>query len=321
MDLIDRVTQRLKLRDLRLLDTVVRSKSMARAAAQLHLTQPAVSKGILELEHTLGVRLVERGRRGIEPTPHGLALLKSGVAIFDDLRQGVREIQHLCDPNAGEVRISSTDPIIAGLLPIVVARMSQRYPRVSIFVRSTPIAILHQHSPLYLDLREREVDLVLGPLVGGASGDDLKAEFLFDEPLHVAACISNPFARRRAVSLSDLLDEPWCLPPLDSLVGARCVESFRAFGLALPQRLVLAQSTQLQIGLLSMQRHFTMFPRSLLHFSGKRFGIKALAINLPVEPRRIGIVTLKNRSVAPAVKALIDMIREVTKSLPKAKRN
>src|SRR5262249_13192317 len=151
---------------------------------------------------------------------------------------------------------SSTDPIIAGLLPIVVARMSQRYPRVSIFVRSTPIAILHHHTPLYLDLRGREVDLVLGPLVGGANEDDLEVEFLFDEPLHVAASLSNPFARRRAVALSDLINEPWCLPPLDSLVGARCIESFRAFGLGVPQRLVFAQSTQLQIGLLSMQRHF-----------------------------------------------------------------
>ena len=319
MGLIDRVIHRLKLRDLRLLETVVRSKSMARAAAQLHLTQPAVSKGILELEHMLGVRLVERSRQGIEPTPYGLALLKSGVAIFDDLRQGVQEIEHLSDPNAGEVQISSTEPIIAGLLPIVVARMSQHYPSVSIFVRSTPIAILHHHTPLYRDLREREVDLVLGPVIG-TSEDDLAVEFLFDEPLHVAASTANPFARRRAVALSDLINEPWCLPPLDSLVGARCVKSFRAFGLGVPQKLVFAQSTQLQIGLLSMQRHFTMFPRSLLHFTGKRFGIKALAIDLPVEPRRIGIVTLKNRSITPAVKALIEMVREITKPLPKAKR-
>src|SRR5215813_8806793 len=155
MELIDRVAHRLKLRDLRVLDAVAKSKSMRRAANQLHVTQPAVSKMISELEHMLGVRLFDRSRQGIEPTPHGLALLKSGVAIFDDLRQGVREIEHLRDPNAGEVRISSTDPIIAGLLPIVVARMSQRYPRVSIFVRSTPIAILHHHTPLYLDLRGR----------------------------------------------------------------------------------------------------------------------------------------------------------------------
>src|SRR5262249_54495939 len=106
MQLVDRVSQRLKLRDLRLLDAVVRWKSMAKAATQLNVTQPAVSKAIAEMEHTLGVRLLDRSRQGIEPTPYGRALLKRGAAIFDELRQGVREIEFLSDPAAGEVRIS-----------------------------------------------------------------------------------------------------------------------------------------------------------------------------------------------------------------------
>ena len=84
MELIDRVAYRLKLRDLRLLDTVVRQGTMAKAAVQLHLSQPAVSKAVAEMEQLLGVRLIDRGRQGIEPTPHGQALLKSAVAIFDE---------------------------------------------------------------------------------------------------------------------------------------------------------------------------------------------------------------------------------------------
>src|SRR3954447_1763977 len=76
MALIDRVAHRLKMRDLRLLDTVVRWGSMAKASDQLHLSQPAVSKAVAEMEHLLGVRLIERGRMGVEPTLHGRALLK-----------------------------------------------------------------------------------------------------------------------------------------------------------------------------------------------------------------------------------------------------
>jgi DNA-binding transcriptional LysR family regulator len=315
MDLIDRVAHRLKLRDLRLLDVVVRSKSMARAAAQLHLTQPAVSKGISEMEHMLGVRLVERRRQGIEPTPHGRALLKSGMAIFDDLRQGVREIEHLSDPTAGEVRISSTDPIVAGLLSIVIARLCRQHPRISLYVKSTPIAILQQRTPYYRDLREREVDLVLGPIVDDAEADDLAVDFLFDDSLHVAASVNNPFARRRAVALADLIDESWCLPPLDSLVGARCVESFRVWGLGAPRKMVACQSTHLQLGLLATGRQFTMFPRSLLHFSGRRLGIKGLPIHLPVEPRRVGIVTLKHRAISPAARLFIQVVRDVAKPM------
>jgi len=101
MELIDRVAHRLKLRDLRLLDAVVRSRSMAKAAIELNISQPAVSKAIAELEHVLGVRLVNRSRQGIEPTEFGRALLDCGVAVFDDLRQGIKKIEFLADPTAG----------------------------------------------------------------------------------------------------------------------------------------------------------------------------------------------------------------------------
>src|SRR5262245_10448773 len=98
MELIDRVAHRLKLRDLRLLDAVVRSRSMAKAATQLNISQPAVSKAISELENLLGVRLLDRNRQGIVPTAYGRALLDCGVAIFDDLSQGVKKIEFLADP-------------------------------------------------------------------------------------------------------------------------------------------------------------------------------------------------------------------------------
>src|SRR5215475_8393063 len=114
MALVDRVVHRFKLRDLRLLDMVVRWGSMAKASNQLHLSQAAISKAIAEMEHVLGVRLIERGRQGVEPTPHGRALLKRGVAIFDELRQGVAEIEFLSDPTVGEVHVSASEPVAAG---------------------------------------------------------------------------------------------------------------------------------------------------------------------------------------------------------------
>ena len=159
MKLIDRITHRLKLRDLRLLDVVVRSRSIARAAAQLNLTQPAVSKAISELERTLGVRLLDRSRQGIEPTPYGGILLNSSAAIFDDLRQGVREIEFLSDPTAGELRIGATEPMIAGILPMIFTRISRRHPRIVFQVTQ-----FHVGTQQVRELRERNVDLSLGLL-------------------------------------------------------------------------------------------------------------------------------------------------------------
>src|SRR5262249_45070128 len=102
------IGRRLRLRDLRVFETVVQSGSLAKAAAQLRVTQPAVSQVIAELEHTIGVKLFDRGRRGVEPTVYAHALLSRSRAAFDELKQGLRDIEFLADAETGELRIGST---------------------------------------------------------------------------------------------------------------------------------------------------------------------------------------------------------------------
>src|SRR4051812_26095584 len=105
MQLSDRIGRRIKLQDLHVLMAVVQAGSMGKAAQHLNTSQPNISKSIADLEHTVGVRLLDRHRQGVEPTNYGLALLDGGVAAFDDLRQAVKNIEFLADPAAGEVRI------------------------------------------------------------------------------------------------------------------------------------------------------------------------------------------------------------------------
>src|SRR4029450_5404240 len=98
----DRIGRRLKLQDLHVLMTVVQAGSMGKAAERLNTSQPNISRSISELEAALGVRLLDRHHQGIEPTEYGRALLDGGVAVFDELRQTVRNIEFLADPTAGE---------------------------------------------------------------------------------------------------------------------------------------------------------------------------------------------------------------------------
>src|ERR1700752_3414416 len=89
---------RFNLRDLHILMTGVQVGSMSRAAKVLNTVQPVVSRSIAELEHALGVRLLDRGRQGVKPTEYGRALLDGGTAVFDDLRQTMKNIEFLADP-------------------------------------------------------------------------------------------------------------------------------------------------------------------------------------------------------------------------------
>lgn len=102
VDWEERIGRRLRLRDLHVFFTVVQTGSLAKAAAVLHVSQPAVSQLIIDLEHAVGAKLFDRGSRGVTPTIYGRALLARGRAAFDELRQGVQEIEFLSDPAAGE---------------------------------------------------------------------------------------------------------------------------------------------------------------------------------------------------------------------------
>src|SRR5215813_12672848 len=126
MLLHERIGLRLKLRDLNILLAVAKERSMSKAAAVLAISQPAVSKSIAEMEFMLKAPLPERTPRGIEPTPYGHALIKRSLAVFDELRQSVKDIESLLDPTVGELRIGCTPPLAAGMVAAVIGNLSDR---------------------------------------------------------------------------------------------------------------------------------------------------------------------------------------------------
>ena len=124
----DRIGRRIKLSDLHILLAVAQFGSMAKAASAIAVSHPVVSRSISELEHALGVRLLERNPHGVELTEYGRAILSRSHAAFDELRQGVKDIELFSDPTAGEVRIGSTAPLGASFVAAIIERLSRRAP-------------------------------------------------------------------------------------------------------------------------------------------------------------------------------------------------
>jgi DNA-binding transcriptional LysR family regulator len=304
-----RIGRRLKLRDLHILFAVVQWGSMAKAAKQLAMSQPAVSEAIANLEDALRVRLLDRSSRGIEPTIYAHALLKRGHVVFDELRQGIRDIEFLADPTAGEVRVASGELSAAGLLPAVIDRFSRRYSQIVVRVVQTNIATLE-----FRELRERKVDLALGRVPGSFMDDDLDVEILFDDPYRVVAGARSRWAGRRKVALAELVDEPWILSP-NQVISALIAEAFKAHGLEVPQEKVSAGSIVLRNHLLATGRFLSVLPNSVLRHNAKQWSLKALPIDLRVKPRPIAIVTLKNRTVSPVVQLFAEQLRAVAKTM------
>ena len=309
----ERVMRRLNLRELRILMTVAEAGSMGKAAVQLALSQPAVSKAIGEMEHTLGVPLLDRTAQGVEPTPYGRALLKWAIAVFDDLRQGVREIEFLADPTGGEVRVGCGEIMNAGLLPAVIDRLSRQYPRLVFTVTQAP-GVAEQ----YRDLRERRVDVVFGRMMTPVEDEDLDSEILFEDPLIVVASAGSKWLRRRKIEPAELIDEPWCLTRYDSAIGPFVAQAFRARGLGVPRLTVRSNSPHLFYAMVHTGRFLSLAPASTLRLSGKRLGLKRVPVDIAIQLGPIGIITLKNRTISPVAQLFIDCARKLARPFAKS---
>jgi DNA-binding transcriptional LysR family regulator len=306
------IGRRLRLRDLHAFLMIVQWGSMARAAEQLRVSQPAISKIVADLEHALGVRLLDRGRRGVEPTLYGRALVKRAMIAFDELKQGVRDIEFLADPTAGDLTIGCADSIAATILRPIMDRFSAKHALATVRVETIPSPAINN-----VGLHERKYDLVLGrrPMQLVELPDDLHVEFLFDDRLVVTAGRHTIWARRRKVDLADLVDQPWVLPPKErSWTYGFVAQAFRARGLEMPKVSLMTFSLPLVVHALTTGRFVTVLPSTVtsLHAGAER--LKVLPIELPACSWPVEIVTLKNRTLSPLADRFIDCARQFAKS-------
>ena len=313
MQLKDRIGCRMKLNDIHVLMAVVQAGSMGKAAAVLNTGQPAISRSIADLEHALGVRLLDRDRQGVKPTEYGRALLDGGTAVFDDLRQTVKNIALLADPAVGEVSVGCNNFLATSFVSAVIDRLSRRYPRVVFRLLPSHVQTLHR------ELIARTVDLLITRRSGPMVDDRLNYEFLFDESYSVAVSARNPWARRRRIELAELVDQPWVLPPPESTTGSVAVEAFRASGVDYPRASVIAEPADVRISLLATGRFISIFPDSVFKFSVGRAKLKVLPVRERLGHVPVGIVTLKNRTIGPLAQLFIAGSRELAKQMTAGK--
>jgi DNA-binding transcriptional LysR family regulator len=308
------IGRRLLLRDLFVFFSVVRNGSMAKAAAQLNVSTPAISEIIADLEHALGVRLLDRTPQGVTANAYGEALMRRGAAAFDELKQGVRDIEFLADPKSGEIRIASTDSIAITVLPDIVKHFAREHPRVVVHVDTMPSPATRLPG-----LRDRRYDLVLTratPPSDASPIDDLNREILFHDPMVVAVGAHPRWAHRRKIDLAELADEPWIVPVPGTWIHMHMAEAFRERGLDLPKASLVTIAWPLVADFLADGRFITVCARSLV----RRYSLKELPVELPERPWPVLVVTLKHRTLSPIVERFINSARDVTKILDRRPR-
>src|SRR5262249_46366760 len=153
-------------------------------------------------------------------------LLRRARVVFDELNQGVRDIEFLADPTVGEVRIGCPENLAAGFVPAVIEQLSRRHPKVTFQVLPVEPAAMG-----FRGLRERKVDLMVGRILHPPLDDDLQADVLFEDRLVVVAGAQSPWARRRHIKMEELMNQPWVDTPANTPVDAYVVAGLQVLGL------------------------------------------------------------------------------------------
>ena len=199
------------------------------------------------------------------------------------------------------------------MLPVIAERFSRQRPGVRLHVVHADTL-----ASQFDELRDRNVDLLIGTIQNPFLEEELVAENLYDERTVPVAGLHSRWARRRRIELSELVDEPWLLPPRDSVPGRITAEIFGASGLEVPRASIVTLSFHLGFALMASGRFIGALPASVVRFNPGRSALKILPVKLPMyRPATVGVVTVRNRTISPLAQTFIDYARKVTVPLAK----
>jgi DNA-binding transcriptional LysR family regulator len=291
----DRVSRRLRLKDLHTMQTVATFGSMAKASEYLGLSQPAISKAISDMEKTLGAPLFDRLSSGVELTDSGRAMMERARTVFDEVRQGILDIEHLTDPTKGEVRIGTIEAFM-GVVSEIINHLARRHPHIRYDITISDTDDLERR------LRERMLDVLVVRWVPPIVADDLTAQLLFKSPFVVMAAHRHPLLLRKKLKLGDLTDERWTLSPPDSFLGRIVEDLFRRQKLRVPAAAATTISIYMRLSLLATGNFLTILPRTLLQHRSNKSWLRALNVDLRDNPSSVAAVSLKKRNSSGAVR-------------------
>ncbi|CAB3788153.1 HTH-type transcriptional regulator GbpR [Paraburkholderia caffeinitolerans] len=301
--------RRLKLSQLMVFERVLETGSVVRAANEMRLTQPAVTKVIHELESCFDGELFSRSNRGVVPTELGLLLGQRVKSLMAELRYMTDELNDFRLGTSGHVIVGTLISASARLLPQAIAKLKARAPNVLVTVREgTP-------AHLFPALATGDVDIVVGRLpereLPIASAFPLTHEALFDESLcAVIGGKGGAPVPEGVVHLDALVDLPWILPTPDSPARLAAEHLFRAAGLPLPTDIVESLSLLTNIGLLLETPRIALMPR----VAARQFADAGLLriLDLPETGSfgTIGFSVRSNKVQSAACRGFVECLRE-----------
>jgi DNA-binding transcriptional LysR family regulator len=265
------------------------------AAAQLHLTQPAVSKRIALLEASLGARLFDRLGRQVLLTEAGRLLLPRAKQMLAEADAARRAIDDLDQDIGGRLSLATSHHIGLHRLPHLLRRFSALHPRVALDLG------FMDSEQAYARVLQGSAELALTTL--GPTQPPLRSTPLWDDPLHVVVAPDHPLAMRTKVSLADLAAHPAVLPDAVTFTHRIVAEAFARRGLALQLRMTTNYLETIKM-LAAVGLAWTVLPQTMLDAQVRVLPVTGLKLT-----RQLGYTIHGGRTLSRAAQAFIDLLK------------
>ncbi|QBR01622.1 LysR family transcriptional regulator [Paraburkholderia pallida] len=306
------LSRNLKLSQLLIFDRVVETGSILRAAHDLGLTQPAVTKVIQELEAALEGELFARTNRGVVPTDLGMVVGRRIKSLLSEFRHMSQELDQFRFGRAGHIVVGTLISASARLLPMAISRLKERAPSIRVTVREGPTA------QMFPALATGELDIVVGRLpeleLPIADAFPLEHHALFEDSLSIVVGARHALDIASVHSLRDLATAPWIFPTTESPLRISIERMFRNANLALPEDLIESLSVLTNLGLLLETPRVALMPRvaaaQFVHAGLLRI------VDLPETGSfgTVGYSVRSNKDLSPAGDAFVECLREVAEA-------
>lgn len=249
-------TRRLKLRHLEVLIALEKAGSVTAAAKAMHMTQPALSHWLKDMESLVGTPLFLRGRT-LTLTEAGNSLWRYACRVLGDTARTGEEIEAVKAGLAGRLRIGTILSASPVLLPRAIATLHQRAAHVQIELVESLL------EPLIKQVERRELDLIIGPLDLRASRSGLCTEWLMTDEFSLVTRRGHPLTSLPAPSWADLHDCSWILPPPGTLSRIRLDQAAADAGMAPPRPAVETSSLVALLSLLQGREYIATLASSV----------------------------------------------------------
>ena len=305
--IVERISTRLKFRQLRLLVAIAKNSSILHAAEEIRISQPAATKLLKELESDFNVRLFDRTNRGVVPTQFGEALVKHGKLVLAQISAAVQELDDLSEGLAGRVVVGTLLAASSQILPFAIRSLRAQRPKVSVVVRDGTNDFL---MPLLLS---GELDMVVGRLTEFRYREELVQEVLCEQKIAFICRKSHPLAKRGSVSSEDLKRYQWILPPTQTTLRRQVDRAFFEQGFSSPPHLVESISFLTNRSLLLDTDMIGVFPVQVVQREIAHGELAIINYRLDITQSPIGISYRREGVLSPAATEFVSMLRSASK--------